>query len=210
MGPQQQRTTLPGPVTVRPATSGRFDDVAAVMGTRGAPSWCWCQFFLTTGEGYTSSAAANREALRSQLASRARDRSRGLVAYVGDEPVGWVQLGPRTAYPRITRNRSRATLAAQVGDDLAADGVWSVTCFVVKVGRRRQGVAAALLDAAIDHARASGARVLEGHPVDVAAKPDGRAPGADLYHGVASTFAGAGFVEVGRTAPARPVMRLTL
>lgn len=195
---------------IEPATARRFDDVATVFGTRGAPSWCWCQYFLTTGEGYFLNTDTNREALRTQLRSRARGRSRGLVAHLEDEPVGWVQLGPRTAYPRITGNRARVALATDLEDDLADGDVWSVTCFVVKVGHRRRGVAAALLDAAVDLARGNGARVLEGHPVDVSAKPSGKAPGSDLYHGVASTFVRAGFVEVGRTGPARPVMRIAL
>lgn len=197
-------------LTIRPAGPGRWDDVVDLFGTRGAPSWCWCQFFLTTGEGYFQNTETNREALHAQLASRAKGRSRGLVAYAGDEPVGWVQLGPRTAYPRITTNRGRAALADETGDNLADGDVWSVTCFVVRVGQRRKGVATALLAAAVDFAREQGASVLEGHPVDVTSRSGGKAPGSDLYHGVASTFADAGFTEVGRTGPTRPVMRKTL
>ena len=89
------------------------------------------------------------------------------------------------------------------------ESVWRTACFVVKVGFRRKGVATALLEAAIPFAREHGAEVLEGHPVDVAAR-QGRSAGAILYHGVLSTFLAAGFTEVGRTGPARPVVRLVL
>lgn len=58
-------------------------------------------------------------------------------------------------------------------------------------------------------AREHGARVLEAHPVDVAAK-GGRVPSPSLYHGTASMFADAGFTEVLRTRPDRPVVRLDL
>jgi ribosomal protein S18 acetylase RimI-like enzyme len=177
----------------------------ALFGTRGDPSWCWCQFFLTTGKGYAQSAAANQAALHAQVTSGARPP--GLLAYAGNEAVGWVQLGPRTAYRRWCESTA---LAAVTGHDLADDTVWAVTCFVVKVGRRRSGVGTALLGAAVGFARDQGARVLEGHPVDVVARASGKAAGAELYHGVASTFAAAGFEEVGRTGPSRPVMRLTL
>jgi GNAT superfamily N-acetyltransferase len=192
------------PLTTVPLTGDRWEDVVALFGTRGDPSWCWCQFFLSTGKD-SDSAADNRAAFRRQVTTSARPP--GLLAYAGDEPVGWVQLGPRTAYPRWCESRA---LAAVSGGDLDDDGVWAVTCFVVKVGRRRAGVGTVLLAAAVDFARDQGARVLEGHPVDVPARASGKASGAELYHGVASTFAAAGFEEIGRTGPTRPVVRLSL
>jgi GNAT superfamily N-acetyltransferase len=95
------------------------------------------------------------------------------------------------------------------GDDLDDPSVWAVTCFVVRVGFRRKGIAAALLAAAPDFARSHGASVLEGHPVDVRNK-SGKAGSAELYHGVATTFEAAGYTEVGRTGATRPLMRLLL
>jgi ribosomal protein S18 acetylase RimI-like enzyme len=88
------------------------------------------------------------------------------------------------------------------------DLVWSVTCFVVRVGFRRRGVSTALLDAAVDFAAGHGATAVEGYPVDVV--PGERRPASELYHGTRTTFAAAGFVEVGRSASHRPVMRRVL
>jgi GNAT superfamily N-acetyltransferase len=190
-------------LAVRALTPARFDDVVELFGTRGDPSWCWCQFFLTTGRGYTRSADENREALRAQAARRPRP---GLLAYSAGQPVGWVQVGPRPTYPRVCGSRSLRQVA---GDDIDDLGVWAVTCFVVKVGHRRRGLAGALLGAAVTAARDAGAHTLEGHPVDVEAR-GGKASSADLYHGTLTTFTAAGFVEVGRTGPGRPVVRLTL
>ena len=191
-------------VVTAPLTERDWDDLVALFGTRGDPSWCWCQLFLTTGKDYTHSSADNKAALHSQV--RDDPRPQGVLARVDGEPVGWVQLGPRTAYPRLCESRA---LRAVTGDDLDDPSVWAVTCFVVKVGRRRKGVGSALLGAAVDLARAEGARTLEGHPVDVAAR-SGKVAGAELYHGVLTTFERAGFTEVGRTAPTRPVVRLVL
>jgi GNAT superfamily N-acetyltransferase len=99
--------------------------------------------------------------------------------------------------------------AAGTGADVFSDpSVWSVTCFVVKVGARRQGVATALLRGAIGLARQGGATVVEAYPVDLGRKPSASA--AELYHGTMSTFLRAGFAEVARPAPARPVVRLSL
>ena len=197
-------TTDTDEVVTAPLTARDWDDLVALFGTRGDPSWCWCQFFLTTGKDYTHSSADNKAALHSQV--RDDPRPQGVLARVDDEPVGWVQLGPRTAYPRLCESRA---LRAVTGDDLDDPSVWAVTCFVVKVGRRRKGVATALLEAAVELARSQGARTLEGHPVDVAARA-GKVAGAELYHGVATTFERAGFVEVGRTGLTRPVMRKSL
>ena len=68
-------------------------------------------------------------------------------------------------------------------------------CFVVGRKSRGQGVAAALLDAAVDYARDHGATTLEAYPVDIA---DGeRIPSANAYHGTLGMFERAGFKVVG-------------
>jgi GNAT superfamily N-acetyltransferase len=205
-------------VVIHPMTPERWDDLADLFGTRGDPSWCWCQYFLTTGRSYSDSAERNKADLRSQVTSSTRPV--GLLAYAaqpaagsgaasaggGEQPaVGWVQVGPRPSFPRIVEGRAMA----KVVDDLEDESVWAITCFVVKVGWRRKGVGAALLDAAVDLARGEGATAVVGHPVDIAARTT-KVGGGELYHGAASTFARAGFREVGRTGATRPVVRLDL
>lgn len=86
--------------------------------------------------------------------------------------------------------------------------VWAVTCFVVMVGYRRRGVATALLDGAIDLARAYGAQTVEAYPVDPSARASVSA--AELFYGTLSLYQAAGFTEVARPYPARARMRLTL
>lgn len=191
---------------VLPATPARWPDVEAVLGGRGDPGWCWCQFFVTTGSGYQEDPGANRAALRRQVETATVPP--GLLLYDTGEPVGWLQLGPRQQFPRVTGN---AALARAVGpaDAPGEERVWRTTCFVVKVGHRRQGVARELLRCGIAWAREHHATHLEGHPVDVAAR-GGRAPGALLYHGTLSMFLAEGFTEVGRTGPHRPVVRCRL
>lgn len=193
-------------IRVEPATRARWADVVTVFGTRGDPSWCWCQYFMSTGDSYFESATANRSALHRQVATATV--APGLLAYLQEEPVGWVQVGPRAAYPRVGANRRLAKVADADGDGDDVE-VWRTTCFVVRVGYRRRGVATALLAAALDHARTHGATAIEGHPVDGSGRSS-KPSSAELYHGAASMFLAAGFTEIGRTTPSRPVMRLSL
>lgn len=129
----------------------------------------------------------------------------GLIAYVGDHPVGWTRVGARSAFPGIRGNRALARVLA--GDDA---GTWWVTCFVVDSRHRRSGIGSALLQAAVEFARDHGATTVEGHPVDVAALKSDRVSGSAIYTGTVAMFAAAGFVEVARTYPTRPVMRLSI
>jgi GNAT superfamily N-acetyltransferase len=87
-------------------------------------------------------------------------------------------------------------------------GVWWVTCFAVDNRHRRSGVGSALLKAAVEFASENGATALEGHPVDVAALSAARVGGSAVFTGTMAMFCAAGFTEVGRTYPSRPVMRL--
>jgi GNAT superfamily N-acetyltransferase len=119
--------------------------------------------------------------------------------------VGWVSLGPREDFARLAFSKILAPL-----DDKA---VWSLVCFVVGRRSRGQGIAVALLDGAIDYARAHGATTLEGYPVDLAGGE--RIPSANAYHGTLGMFERAGFKVVARrqanaTAAARPIVRKTL
>jgi GNAT superfamily N-acetyltransferase len=184
--------------TTAPATPDRWDDVASVMGTRGDPARCWCQYFKLRGRRWEATPReAKREALRVQV--EADPAPPGVLAYADDEPVGWCAVAPKPAYPRL--------LASRLAGD-QTDGVWAVTCFVVVVGSRRRGVATALLDAAVALARGNGAMAVEGYPVDHTARAS--VSSAALYRGTVTLFRAAGFTEVERPTPDRAVMRLLL
>ncbi|GAA4031358.1 hypothetical protein GCM10023063_12650 [Arthrobacter methylotrophus] len=83
--------------------------------------------------------------------------------------------------------------------------MWSVSCFVVSPGHRRSGVAAALLNAAVGHAFAHGAEIVEGYPVDPSLQP--KSGSADLYQGTVNLFADAGFTIVSTAVQGRALMR---
>jgi GNAT superfamily N-acetyltransferase len=194
-------------VHVRRVTDVPWTDAQRVFGTRGDPAGCWCQFFKLSNAQFE---VIDRVACAAMLLGQVRKSQEeatpppGLVAYLGDEPVGWVAVEPRPNYPTAVRGRVVTTGSAEAIDD---GSVWAIVCFVVRVGYRRRGVARALLAAAVDHARSSGARVIEGYPVEVA-KPE-KVSSAALYHGTVSLFEAAGFVVTARPLPGRAVVTFT-
>jgi len=190
-------------VEVQPLTPDRFPDLAALFEEGGDPKWCWCTYFRFRGRDWSNSTAARNRAELQSLTKR--KLAPGLVAYRDDRAVGWVSLAPREDYERLASSKVLAPV-----DEVP---VWSIVCFVVSRRSRRQGVAAALLAAAIEYARSHSATTLEAYPVEV---PKGeRIPSANAFHGTLSMFERAGFTVVERrqwnaTSPVRPIVRRAL
>jgi ribosomal protein S18 acetylase RimI-like enzyme len=136
-------------------------------------------------------AAAKVPQLRERLHDQARsDDPPGLVAFDGERAIGWVSLGPRTEFERIVRSRVIPTI-----DDRP---VWSIVCFAVSSTARGQGIARALLDAAIAYARERGADAVEAYPVAI---DDGEPIHPDAaFTGTLPMFERAGFQVVADSA----------
>jgi len=188
-----------------------WPDVERLFGVRGEPSRCWCRFFALTGPQWSASTPEER---KNQLRDKfdGGQPAPGVLAFRDGNPVGWCAVEPRGCYPRILRSKVLAS-APEAARDPGGDHVWSVSCFVVSPGHRRTGVAGALLAAAVEHAVAHGAAVVEGYPVDPAQRP--KAGPADLYHGTLGLFLSAGFTVVtggvvSGAVPGRAVVRLTV
>jgi GNAT superfamily N-acetyltransferase len=112
-----------------------------------------------------------------------------MLAYVGGEVAGWCGFGVRDRLPRLARSRT----IPRVDDE----PVWAILCFKVRVGFRRRGVAAALLEGVVDYARRSGAPGVEAYPID---PEGGRVDVSFGYVGVTPMFEKAGFVRVVETS----------
>jgi GNAT superfamily N-acetyltransferase len=189
-------------LSIVPLTPERLDDLATLFDQGGDPKSCWCAWFRVRGRSWSNATPAANRSLLGELAGRAP--APGLVAYREGRAVGWVSLGPREDYERLAYSTVLAPL-----DDLP---VWSIVCFVVGRRERGQGIAGALLDAAIDHARANGATTLEAYPADTGGT---RVPSAVAFKGTLSMFERAGFTEVARrqasaSSATRPIVRLDL
>ncbi|MEO8356314.1 MAG: GNAT family N-acetyltransferase, partial [Chloroflexota bacterium] len=117
------------------------------------------------------------------------------LAYLHGDVVGWVAVEPRSVYPKLAHSR-----ALKPVDD---QPVWSVTCFFVAKEFRKRGITVELLKAVVGHVRSQGGRILEGYPVDV----NRDMPAPFIHTGTASAFLQAGFREVARHTPTRPIFR---
>jgi ribosomal protein S18 acetylase RimI-like enzyme len=187
-------------ITVRPLTAGRWADLEVLFNARGCgiARQCWCMAYRRSGSSVEPPAKTPRGRWnRAQLkALAASDEPPGLIGYRGGIPVGWISLGPRSTFARLKRSPVMKAVDEQP--------VWSIVCFVVPSEYRGQGVARGLLQGAIAYARNRGAAILEAYPVDV----PGRSNDHAMWFGAKSMYDDAGFREVARRRPQRPVVRL--
>ena len=94
-------------ISVVPANEASWEDLQAVLGTRGDPFRCQCQRYkMRPGEAWASfpvEERAHRLRTQTDCGHPESDTTSGLVAYLGGEPVGWCAVEPRSAYPRLLR-----------------------------------------------------------------------------------------------------------
>ncbi|WP_144873314.1 GNAT family N-acetyltransferase [Microbacterium sp. 1.5R] len=187
-------------IEVRPATE--FDDVAMLVGPKKPTSnVCFClSYRIGNKENVALRGSARAERVRELCHS---DPPPGVIAYLGDEPVGWAALHPRSE-TSFARNR----LIPNV-DDL---DVWSLWCFRVRPGYRKQGISHALVNGAVAYARERGAPAIEGYPVDNRGE---KVNPTMAYVGTRALFEDAGFEQAAETGSVldgfpRVLMRLDL
>lgn len=178
---------------IHPLTPERWGDFETLFGPHGAYGGCWCMWWrLSRSEFSRQQDEGRRQGFKALVDSGAPT---GLLAYLDGQPVGWIALAPREDYAALERSR----VLKRVDDQ----PVWSIVCFYVQRKLRRKGMMTALVEAALAHAAAHGARIVEAYPHDT----DGNAPPVTTYMGNAEVFRKAGFVEVARVGPKHPVLR---
>jgi GNAT superfamily N-acetyltransferase len=148
---------------------------------------CWCMYWRDRNLGHGTPKK------RAMGAIVRAGREPGLLAYDGREPVGWISVSPRDDHAALLRS-------PQYRPEKEELGVWSIVCFVVDKPRQGEGVAAALLEGAVEHARQRSAAVLEAYPHLVK---------ADDYMGYVHLFRAHGF-RVVRKTKTRAVVRRRL
>lgn len=171
-------------IEVRPATV--FADVAAMVGPkRPDANVCWCL-------SYRVASKENQQLRGTDRGDRVKKLVRqkpppGVLAYDGDEVVGWAAVHPRADTSFATNRR-----IPHVDDT----DVWSVWCIRVRPGHRGEGISHALLEGAVEFARKNGAPAIEGYPVD------NKSSKVDLtmaYVGTRKLFEKAGFTKASDT-----------
>lgn len=167
-------------IEVRPATV--FDDVAAVIGPKNPQSSvCFCLSYRIPSKEANALRGPDRADRVRRL--MAEEGPIGVLAYDGDEPVGWAAVAPRSRTHFATFRK-----IPHVDDQ----DVWSLWCFRVRPGHRKKGVMHALIDGAVEFARDQGAPAIEGYPVD---NGDERVDLTMAYVGTRRLFEQAGFAK---------------
>ena len=186
---------------IQPLTPARWKDLEALFNGPGGAQvrGCWCMYYRRSGRADAPRGVTqgqfNKGALKALV-----DRGvvPGLIGYRDGEPVAWVSLGPREDYAKLARSPVMKPV-----DDAP---VWSVICFYTAQAARGEGMSAQMLAGAAAYARQQGARWLEAYPVDKAA----RSPDDNIWFGSKTLFDAAGWTEVARRKPTRPVVRKAL
>ncbi len=171
-------------ITTAELTPRLWPELERLFGSNGACGGCWCMYWrIPEGERFED--VKGPTAKRRFKALVTKGKAHGVLAFAGDEPVGWCAIEHRRDLPRLDRAPSLRI------DD--ADRVWSLPCFYVKAGWRGKRVASALVRAAEEILVARGAEIAEAYP----AKPSGSAkmPGAFAWTGVPAMFEAAGFAR---------------
>ncbi|MFB7368279.1 GNAT family N-acetyltransferase [Streptomyces sp. NPDC056222] len=187
-------------IEVRPASV--FEDVRAVLGPKSAgANVCWCLSYRIPSKLNQELRGPARGEYVAELCCG--QLPPGVLAYDGDEPVGWAAVAPRsdTSFARSRR--------IPHVDDLP---VWSLWCIRVRPGHRKSGISHALIAGAVEFARGHGAPVIEAYPIDSGgAKVDMTM----AYAGIRKNFERAGFTHAADTTSVlagfpRVLMRLDL
>jgi GNAT superfamily N-acetyltransferase len=172
-----------------PATPRTADDLERFSGAHGKFRYCSCQRWRLPSAQYRD---AGRDGRAAALDAAVRTgQPVGVLAYLGDDVVGWCSVAPRRSY--------HAVLASRVIPAIPGDDIWSVVCFFLAPPFRRRGLAPLLLEAACAYAAESGAAALEAYPW----------PGGSSYRfmGTRGMYLAAGFQDVPVPSGRRPVMR---
>jgi GNAT superfamily N-acetyltransferase len=188
-------------IEVRPASV--YEDVKTMVGPkRPDANVCFClSYRLTSSKENLALKGPERGQRVKQLCRQ--DPPPGVLAYEGDEVVGWAGVHPR-ADTSFAHNRRIPHV-----DDL---DVWSVWCIRVRPGHRGEGISHHLLEGAVEFARDHGAPAIEGYPLD----NKGRKIDLTMaYVGTRKLFEKAGFTKEASTDSVlngfpRVLMRLDL
>ena len=177
-----------------PLTPERWPDFERLFGKHGAYGGCWCMWWrVTRREFQQQQGEGNRQAMKAILDS---GQIPGILAYHGDQPIGWCSVAPREHFSSLERSRVLSRL-----DQVP---VWSIVCLFVAKGYRGRGVAEALVRAAVNYVHHQGGKVIEAYPT---IPRRGTLAPVSSYMGTPAMFERAGFVECARPSAGRAIMR---
>ena len=153
---------------------------------------CWCTFFHLTNEESKKWSGKHHEYKEKLVRA---NRSHAALVYDGPDVVGWCQFGPPVELP------ARTSAYAKMGLELPD---WRTTCFFVDRDHRREGVAKAALEGALQFIKAKGGGTVDGYPINV---PRGKKYSSSfIWGGTESMYLDQGFRPLGPLGTSNRVM----
>ena len=104
-------------VRVEPVTADTLPDFERLFEARGSPHYCYCAIHRFR-EAHEFDLAQRRAALRRSVR---RGIPIGVLAYRGDEPIGWCSIAPRESYVKLERSRTMPRVSNAP--------TWTILCF---------------------------------------------------------------------------------
>ncbi len=187
------------PITINPLTTAGFPELDQLFSTDKSAAKCWCMWFITSVNDFHSGGPKENKAKFMALESSSTVPM-GLLAYEGNDLVGWCAVGPRSRYVRAIK-----TPTFRHRDPAEDHEAWFVPCFFIRPDKRNQGISRELLKAAVQLARDHGAVAIEGFPYT-----SGGRRSVDTQVGFAPAFTALGFTTTRHPSTNRVVMRLDL
>ena len=180
-----------------PLGKSRWKDFEELFGERGACGGCWCMAWRIKPKDFDKQKGAGNKKAMKKIVDK--NETPGIIGYINGKPVGWCAVAPREKFIRLENSRVLAKI-----DDKS---VWSITCFFITKGYRRQGLSTELLKGVIKFCKKKKVKILEAYPAEPYSDD---IPAAFAWTGIPSAFTKAGFKVAARRSPKRPIMRYYL
>jgi GNAT superfamily N-acetyltransferase len=181
-------------LTFKPLTAREWPDFIRLFEEHGPQNGCWCMYWRRTRvEWQRGFGEGNKRAFRAIVDG---GKKPGILAYHQGRAVAWCAIAPREDCGALERSRTLKRVDRMP--------VWSITWFFVLKAYRQRGMTGLLIEAAIDHARTQGAKVVEAYPLRTQIS---KLLPYERYMGIQSTFEQAGFKEVASRSERRPILR---
>ena len=183
-----------GDLKIRPLTPALWTDFEELFGPRGAYGGCWCMWWRVTRKEFEScQGEKNRRAFKNIVDAGAVP---GLLGYIGSQVVGWCSVARREQFASLERSR----VLKRIDDE----DVWSIVCFYIKKGYRKNGLTLKLIRGAVEYVRRRGGKIIEAYPTVIRSS---QAPPVSIFMGIPAVFNQAGFREISRPSRSKMVMR---
>jgi len=182
-------------LTVEPLDASRWDDLMQLFGNKGACGGCWCMAWrLLKSDFDRGKGEGNKSAFKNIVMEGLEP---GLLAYYEGVPVGWIAVAPRPEFKRLEKSK--------VLKPVDEHEVWSITCFFIAKGFRKQKVSQFLIQSAVEFVKQKGGKIVEGYPNDL--REGQELPPPFVWTGLVSAFLNQGFEVAVRRSETSPIVR---